>query len=96
MLIAGLSASLIASCAPGTEDAGTEEPAAKPAGIKTAGASAQDEDEGSTGASGPQHTIPVDRLRLPEMETLPDDRELAAGQIKPGGGGGVIARPPSE
>lgn len=38
-----------------------------------------------------------DRLRLPNMEDLPSDKELATHKPdEPKGGGGVIARPPSE
>ena len=38
-----------------------------------------------------------ERIRLPNMEDLPSDRELATTKPKePTGGSGVIARPPSE
>lgn len=80
------------SCAPGA-DPSTSDAADVPAG-ETQQTSSGAETE-SAGDSTPQASIHASRLRLPDMETLPDNSELATGKRETGGGG-VIARPPSE
>lgn len=47
-----------------------------------------------TTATRKSTTIDTSRLRLPNMENLPSDKELSS-TPPPSSGGGVIARPPS-
>ena len=84
----------LAACTPGPEeDTGP---------IADAGANPA---QGTNGADGSSETAEnpagttnnglASRLRLPDMTKLPSDKELATNKPKQGGGG-VIARPPSE
>ncbi len=58
--------------------------------------------EGSQGLSegtGPETTPNnplADRIRLPNMENLPSDKELASNKPEDKGGNSVIVRPPSD
>lgn len=89
----------VCSCATGDGD-GNIEPASQAGGQGSQGdESAQDStaatsEQGGSG-SGAIPGIDASRLRLPDMESLPEDSELAAGKVRQEGGG-VIARPPTE
>jgi len=93
-----LAALCLACCAPGP-DADTEPVAGSPGDPNEA---AQGTETGTTQAGGTaggptmQNGIDVNRIRLPDMEKLPTDRELTTNKDPGNGNGGVIARPPSE
>ena len=83
-----------AACSPGPET--DEEPVAGPTnGQVTDGGQAADAGQDSSASTAPTNPL-ANRLRLPDMEKLPSDRELATKDKPDKGSGGVIARPPSE
>ena len=93
-LLLAVTAFACASCSKGPgED--TEPVAGNPA---DQGQGAGGEDNGQATAENPTGATDnglASRLRLPDMTKLPSDKELATNKPKQGGGG-VIARPPSE
>jgi len=100
LLFSGLCAVLTPSCSWGPGVPMVEgDPAAAQAADKNPGgrdpSSPQGAQELANHQADPATTVDISRLRLPDMENLPDDRELESGKTG-AGGGGVIARPPSE
>ena len=92
----------VAACTPGPED-GTQPVGPAPDGKNLGPDGSPLADQGTAdGASGAQPlglantSVDIKRLRLPDMENLPSDRELTTNKGKPDTNGGVIARPPSE
>ena len=86
----------LAACTPGPED--NPEPIADAGENPAQGTGAGDgTSEGtSENPTGSTNNGLASRLRLPNMENLPSDKELASKQNTNKGSGGVIARPPSE
>lgn len=99
LLSCGMHAFLLSSCAPGTDPEGPpgeEEPTHPEGGVAaTENGSEPDPSADGSNSEGTEPAIHANRLRLPDMEKLPEDSELVSGKA-PSGGGGVIARPPSE
>ncbi|MGA0900743.1 MAG: hypothetical protein ACO3SO_10085 [Luteolibacter sp.] len=98
LLTGAITALGCASCskAPGE----LSDPLAGPPG-QAENSAAQLQAENGEGPPGSQtetihNGINANRLRLPDMEKLPSDRELAAKEDPDDNGGSVIARPPSE
>ncbi|MDX1681272.1 MAG: hypothetical protein R3242_11145 [Akkermansiaceae bacterium] len=56
----------------------------------------RDDGNGNEDSPTVQNGVDVNRLRLPDMEKLPSENELASKEKPDKTGGGVIARPPSE
>ena len=85
------------ACASCSKDPGDDtEPVAGNPADQGQGAGAEGGPEGTAeNPTGATDNGLASRLRLPDMTKLPTDKELATNKPKQGGGG-VIARPPSE
>lgn len=96
LLLCAITTLVTAACSHGPEGGG--EPVAGPEGQQNQSSEASELARNENPDQGEEPTIrngvDVNRLRLPDMEELPSERELASKAKPDNKGGGVIARPP--